>query len=265
MLHLFPGTHDLSPFFLSFGRHAPSPEVITLDLPSQQISRNQFATHLVSRLSTSHKHLQEIKSDLRRLQRENYDSVSRNLEIPIGKTVYVYVRKPSALSNRGKATRFLRNYDGPYPVIGHGHNRLNDYNTSLLSEILPVINVEKVVVADAPDTLHIPHTAAVDSEEECTNTLQPVPQSELATVAFHFGEYLLQCSHHTSVVSEACKFVYKKYPPARDILSRHGRLRGLVASCPYLLLSGGAHGGTYNITVESDSFLQLKLSLTDSS
>ena len=117
------GTHDLSPFFLNFGRHAPSPEVITLDLPSQQISRNQYATHLVSRLSTSHKHLQEIKSDLRRLQRENYDSVSRNSEIPIGKTVYV--RKPLASSDRGKATRFLRNYDGPYLVIGHSHNRPN--------------------------------------------------------------------------------------------------------------------------------------------
>ena len=63
-----PGTHDLSPFFLNFGRHAPSPEVITLELPSQQISPNQYATHLVSRLSISHKHLQEIKSDLRRLQ-----------------------------------------------------------------------------------------------------------------------------------------------------------------------------------------------------
>ena len=118
-----PGTHDLSPFFLNFGRHAPSPEVITLDLPSQQISRNQYATHLVSHLSTSHKHLQEIKSDLRQLQRENYDSVSTNLEIPIGKTVYV--RKPLASSDRGKATCFLRNYDGPYLVIGHSHNRPN--------------------------------------------------------------------------------------------------------------------------------------------
>ena len=93
----------------------------------------------------------------------------------------------------------------------------------------------------------------------------PVPQSEFATAAFHFGEYLLQCSNHTSVVSEACQFVYKKYPPARDILSRHGHLRGLVASSSYLFFSGAAHGGTYNITVESDLFLQLKQSLTDSS
>ena len=92
----------------------------------------------------------------------------------------------------------------------------------------------------------------------------PVPQSELATVAFHFGEYLLQCSHHTSVVSKGCKFVYNKYLPARDILSRHGRLRGLAPSCPYLFLSGGAHGGAYNKTVESDLFLQSKQSLPDS-
>ena len=116
--------------------------------------------------------------------------MSRNLEIPIGKTVYV--RKPPASSDRGKATRFLRNYDGSYLVIGHNHNRPNFLRLEhqFTKEILPVINIEKVVVADAPDTLHIPHTAVVDSEEECTITLQPVPQSELATVAFHFGEYL---------------------------------------------------------------------------
>ena len=107
------------------------------------------------------------------------------------------------------------------------------------------------------------YRTVLDSEKEYTNTVQPVPQSELATVAFHFGDhkYLLQCSHHTSVVSKACKFLYKKYPPARDILSHHGRLRGLVASCTY----GGGHGGTYNIAVESDLFLQLKQSLSDSS
>ena len=35
-----PGTHDHSPFFLNFGRHAPSPDVITLELLSQQISCN---------------------------------------------------------------------------------------------------------------------------------------------------------------------------------------------------------------------------------
>ena len=111
-----PGTHDFSLLFLNFGRHAPSSEVITLDLPSQQISRNQYATHF-------HKYLQEIKSDLRSLQRENYDSVPKNLEIPLGKAVFV--RKAPASSDRGKAIRFLQNYDSPYHVIGHSHNRPN--------------------------------------------------------------------------------------------------------------------------------------------
>ena len=161
-----PGTHDLSPFFLNFGRHSPSPEVIILDLPPQQISRNQYATHLVSRLSTGRKHLQEIKSDLPRLQRENYDSVSGNLEIPIGKIVYV--RKPPASSDRGKATCFRRNYDGPYLVIGHSNNRPNLLRSEhqCTKEILPVINIEKVVVADPPSTFQIPNTAVVDSKED---------------------------------------------------------------------------------------------------
>ena len=155
------------------------------------------------------------KTNLCRLQRRDYDSVSRNLEIPVGKTVYVC--KPPASSDHGKAALFLRNYDGPYLVIGHSHNRPNllRLEHQFTKEILPVINIKKVVVADAPGTFLIPDTEGVDSEEEYTNTQQPVPQSELAAVAFHF-EYLLQCSNHTSVVSGACKSVYKS-PVTMDV------------------------------------------------
>ena len=71
------------------------------------------------------------------------------------------------------------------------------------NEILPVINTEKAAVADAPNISHTPDTAVLDSDEECTSTVQSVPQSELASAAFYFGEYLLQCSYHASVVSEA--------------------------------------------------------------
>ena len=93
--------------------------------------------------------------------------------------------------------------------VGHSHNRPNllQLEYQFTKEILPVVSVEKVVVADAPNTFQIPDTAVADSEEECASTVQPVPQSELATVPFHFGEYLSQCSNHTSVVSETCKFV----------------------------------------------------------
>ena len=139
-----------------------------LDLILQQIPCNQYATHLAFRLSTctSHKHLQEIRSDLRQVQHENYDSVSRNLENAIAKTVYV--RKPLTSSDRGKANRFILNYDGPYFVIGHSHNRPNllRLEHQFTKEIVPVINIEKVVVAEAPKTFQVPDTAVADSEEE---------------------------------------------------------------------------------------------------
>ena len=35
-----PGTGQISPFFLVFGCNAPSPEVITLDLPVESLSRS---------------------------------------------------------------------------------------------------------------------------------------------------------------------------------------------------------------------------------
>ena len=44
-----PGTGQISPFFLVFGRNAPSPEVITLDLPVETLSRRTYAEQLVAR------------------------------------------------------------------------------------------------------------------------------------------------------------------------------------------------------------------------
>ena len=107
--------------------------------------------------------------------------------------------QPPASSVHGKATHFLANCDRPYLVIGYSHNQPNllRLERQFIKDTLPVINTEKVVVVDASDTFQIPDTAVVDSEEECANTGQPVPQSELAIVAFHFGKYLLQCSHYT--------------------------------------------------------------------
>ena len=45
-----PGTGQISPFFLVFGRNAPSPEVITLDLPVETLPRSTYAEQLVSRI-----------------------------------------------------------------------------------------------------------------------------------------------------------------------------------------------------------------------
>ena len=57
-----------------------------------------------------------------------------------------------------------------------------------------------------------------------------------------------------AISSEACKHVYQKIPQAREILSRHGKLKGLTNSCPYLQLEGKSHGGTYIISLNQKLF-----------
>ena len=83
------GTKDITPFFLVFGRHAPSPETIALHLPPIRASADQYAHNLVSRMKQAHAQFRDIKADLRRRQRELYDIASRDLEVPEGKIVYM--------------------------------------------------------------------------------------------------------------------------------------------------------------------------------
>ena len=60
----------------------------------------------------------------------------------------------------------------------------------------------------------------------------PPVNSVLRQVAYEFGKYLNTLPTKTATASQACKFVYGAYLPAREILNRHGKLRGLVKSCP---------------------------------
>ena len=115
------GTKDITPFFLVFGRHAPSPETIALNLPPIRASADQYAHNLVSRMKQAHAQFRDIKADLRRRQRELYDIASRDLEVPEGKIFYM--RKESAPSKSGQKTRFLRTFDGPFKVIDHPHGK----------------------------------------------------------------------------------------------------------------------------------------------
>jgi len=59
-----PGTGQISPFFLVFGRNAPSPEVISLDLPvpEENLSRSTHAEQLLSRMREAHKQFNNIKA-----------------------------------------------------------------------------------------------------------------------------------------------------------------------------------------------------------
>ena len=76
--------------------------------------------------------------------------------------------------------------------------------------------------------------------ENPVKALPPV-NSELCQVANEFVKYLNSLPTKTAAASQACKFVYGAYLPAREILNRHGKLRSLVKSCPYLCMQGASH------------------------
>eukprot|EP00795_Rhopilema_esculentum_P012031 gene12031-biopygen2214 len=145
------GTSDITPFSLVFGRDAPSPETISFALPPNPLPADQYAKQLVSNVKDAHTHFQQIKSDLRRRQRELYDIAARDSHIPDGKLVYM--RKDHTTSKDGKATRFIRNFDGPFLVIGHPYNRadlLSLRNVATGIDFPRPVNIEKVVVVPDP-------------------------------------------------------------------------------------------------------------------
>ena len=79
----------------------------------------------------------------------------------------------------------------------------------------------------------------------------------LAKLAFALGQYLNGLPGAQAYASEACKVVYQQIPDAQDILKRYGKLKGFVTKCPYLSMSGAAHGGTYLIKLDKVKFASL--------
>ncbi|KAL9951307.1 hypothetical protein ACROYT_G043949 [Oculina patagonica] len=246
-----PGTDHVTPFFLVFGRHAPSPEVLSFDLPPAPLSQSSYARELIKRSIAARKNFDRIKADLKRTQREYYDMNSRDLHVPDGKRVFVRLPPPTA---KGAASRFIRRYDGPFLVVG---------------KELRAVNIEKVVVVPDGD----PHTdIRPDAAQERPlqnatpslqehNVVRPLSSKlspDLNKVALSFGQYLSTLSRSQCYASEACKVVYQSLPEARDILNRHGKLKGLVSKCPYLSLQGGLHGGTYLLVIDVKLFQELK-------
>ena len=240
-----PGTDHVTPFFLVFGRHAPSPEVLSFDMPPAPLSQSSYAKTLIKRSNEARKSFDRIKADLKRTQREYYDINSRDLHVPDGKRVYV--RLPPSSTEKGAATRFIRRYDGPFLVVGHVHGRQDLLQLRHLTtgKQLGAVNIEKIVVvpdgdpcADIrPDTeQEQPLQNATPSLQE-HNVVQPMSNAlspELNKVALSFGQYLSSLSKPQCYASEACKAVYQRLLDARDILNRHGKLKGLVTKWPFM-------------------------------
>ena len=264
-----PGTGQISPFFLVFGRNAPSPEVITLDVPVETLSKSTYAEQLVSRMCEAQKLFNSIKADMKRTQREYYDKSSRELNIAEGKQVYVR-RPPPSSQPKGSATRFIRRFDGPYTVIGHVHGRqdLLRLRHKFTEDELRTVNIEKIIVV--PDEFSEEAASDLRNYEDQPTTTQAVTppaqlpahtctaiDPDLAKLAFSFGQYLNSLPGAKAYASEACKVVYQQIPDAQDILKRCGKLKGLISKCPYLSMSGGSHGGTYILRLDKDMFATL--------
>ena len=250
------GTEDLDPFFLNFGRHALPLEVISLQLPPHPTSSDTYAEHLVQRLATAHKQFQAIKSDLRRSQRK-YDFKSRTITIPPGKQVHM---QKHFIGQKGLATRFIRNFDGPLTVIGSYNQRSDLLKLRAINgDIVLPVNVEKLVVVPADNESNIlPDDLAIDYEHMEPGTAAVIPPNrqnhDLQTIALHFAKYLLTYTENKAFTSQACKQAYRAYPPAREILSRYRKLGGLISQCPYLSMQGAAQGGTYTINLDKELF-----------
>ena len=96
------GTSDIFPFFLVFGRTAPSPETLSFDLPPHYLPADHYAQKLLHNMIAAHTRFSQIKSDLRLRQRKLYDSSARDIHVAEGKLVFL--RKDSIPQGKSLAS-----------------------------------------------------------------------------------------------------------------------------------------------------------------
>ena len=161
----------------------------------------------------AHEQFRNIKADLRRRQRELYDIASRDLNVPVGKIVYM--RKDSAPSKSGQKTRFLRNFDGPFIVTGHPHGKsdlLHIRHVHSGHDWPHQVNIEKIVVIPDQDPSDISPEVTiepqVDKGEEQTVTPfhSYAANPDLAEVGYRIAKYLEALPSKSAVSSQVCKF-----------------------------------------------------------
>ena len=174
--------------------------------------------------------------------------------MPPGKQVYT---RKHFIGQKGLATRFIRNFDGPFTVI-ESYNQRSDLLKlrAINGDILPPVNVEKLAVVPNDNESNIRPDDLAEMEQETIAVIPPNRQNQ--DLHLHFAKYLLTCTENKAFMSQACKQVYQAYPPAREILSRYGKLRGLISQCPYLSMQVAADGGIHTINLDKELFDKLE-------
>ena len=141
----------------------------------------------------------------------------------------MYIRKDHTGEKQG-ATHFIRNFEGPFKIIGHYYDRPDLLKLMGIGtqKILKPTNIEKVISAKEPYDLEKISTEldtlnnVLDDHE---TTFHKLANDELRLIAYEFATYLLTRQEKKAYSSEACKHVYQKYPPARDVLTRYGKFK----------------------------------------
>ena len=169
--------------------------------------------------------------------------------VPDGKIVYMC--KDSASAKSGQKIRFLRNFDGPFIVIGHLYgkqNLLNLLHVTSGHDWPHPVNVEKIVVI--PDKRPVRYLSwsvepevDTDMDQQITPSHANIANPDLAEVGNRQAKYLDALPSKSAISSQACKFIYESYPPSRKIIAWHGQLHGLVKSYPFLQFEGAPNGG----------------------
>ena len=119
----------------------------------------------------------------------------------------------------GLATRFIRNFDGPYLVTSHPYGRsdlLTLRHVASGNDLSHPVNIEKVVVTPKPesDDLQPPNEAVIEMKVDTPDLITPVTtaNSGLNQVTQEFGTYLASLPFTTSPASQEYKHVYETYP-----------------------------------------------------
>ena len=165
----------------------------------------------------------------------------------------MYIRKDHVTP--GSSPRFTNYFDGPYKLVGYYHGRKDLLKIQDQSgNVMKPVNIEKVVTAEEPYPLHLVNEIFQENEAAEEPIAVQNQHKELKLIAYKFVEYLLKKPDNKAFASEACKYVYSSYPPARDVLNCYGKLKGLASQCPFLELKGATHGGTCTIHLLSEEF-----------
>ena len=140
-------------------------------------------------------------------------------------------------------------------MLGHVRERDDVLKLKHLNsgQVIKAVNVEKVVVVPEGDINDLQD----DEIDFCEHTEINRTENQSNSGCFPFRQISVDSKNNSAPSSEACKYIYSVMPESREILSKHGKLKGLIKICPYLSMKGLPNGGVYTLHLEEELFSRI--------